>query len=131
MNKILSMANQLLASLFGGEFIIQKFEINDSEFRIPVQGNGLPIDDVSSMSASQLAMINMCISFAILQHSSTKFKIPRLDEIDAPLDQQNRIAYPVILDMIMDVMECDQCFVISHNIEFNSDSSNTIDLNNL
>lgn len=117
MNKILSMANNLLSRLFKGEFILQKFVISDTEFRIPVQGNGLLIDDISSMSSSQIAMINMCISFAILAHSSTKYRIIRLDELDSPLDNMNRSHFSDVLEEVMKLLNCEQCFIISHNTE--------------
>ena len=119
MNKILTMANSLLSRLFNGEFILQKFVISDSEFRIPVQGNGLLIDDISSMSSSQIAMINMCISFAILAHSSTKYRIIRLDELDSPLDNYNRSKFSDVLEEVMRLLNSEQCFLISHNAELN------------
>lgn len=118
MNKILAIANSLLQNFFGGEFVLQPFIINESEFRIPVQGNGLLIDDISSMSASQIAMINMCVSFAILSHSSSKYRIIRLDEIDSALDSNNRSRYPMIIDSVMDILGSEQCFLVSHNNEF-------------
>ena len=128
MNKILSMANSLLSRLFKGEFILQKFVISDSEFRIPVQGNGLLIDDISSMSSSQIAMINMCISFAILAHTSTKYRIIRLDELDSPLDNMNRTHFSEVLEEVMKLLNCEQCFVISHNTELVDSSFQIINI---
>ena len=119
MNKIIEMANRLLSHLFKGEFTLQPFVINEGEFRIPVLGNGLLIDDVSSMSSSQIAMINMCISFAILAHSSSKYRILRLDELDGPLDTNNRNHYTEILHEVMDILGSQQCFIVSHNMELN------------
>ena len=128
MNKILTMANNLLSRLFKGEFILQKFIISDSEFRIPVQGNGLLIDDISSMSSSQIAMINMCISFAILAHSSTKYRIIRLDELDSPLDTYNRSKFSDVLEEVMKLLNCEQCFLISHNAELNDSNFQIINM---
>lgn len=128
MNQILKTANYILKHLFGGEFILQNFVINENEFRIPVQGDGLLIDDISSMSASQIAMINMAVSFAILENTSSKYKIIRLDEIDSPLDTLNRAAYPQIVSMVMNILGSSQCFLVSHNEEFNSEEFKTINL---
>lgn len=119
MNKIIDMANSLLSHLFGGQFTLQPFVINESEFRIPVIGNGLLVDDVSSMSSSQIAMINMCVSFAILAHSSSKYRILRMDELDGPLDTNNRLRFTEILREIMDILGSQQCFIVSHNMELN------------
>lgn len=127
MNKILSIANELLQHLFGGQFVIQPFVINETEFRIPIQGNGLLVDDISSLSASQMAMVNMCISFALVFHSSTKYNIIKLDEVDSALDYENRVRYPYMLNQMMDMLGCEQCFMISHNIEF--DDSNMLHIN--
>lgn len=127
MNKILSIANELLQHLFGGQFVIQPFVINETEFRIPIQGNGLLVDDISSLSASQMAMVNMCISFALVFHSSTKYNIIKLDEVDSALDYENRVRYPYMLNQMMDMLGCEQCFMISHNNEF--DDSNMLHVN--
>ena len=45
MSKTLEIANQILAMLFGGEYRLLDFVINDSEFRIPFIGSGLAVDD--------------------------------------------------------------------------------------
>lgn len=127
MNKILTIANELLQHLFGGQFVIQPFVINESEFRIPIQGNGLLVDDISSLSASQMAMVNMCISFALVFHSSTKYNIIKLDEVDSALDYENRVQYPFMLNKMMNLLGCEQCFMISHNTEF--DDSNMLHIN--
>ena len=100
-DKILSLSNELLANLFGGTFIIQPFVITDSEFRIPVLGQGLMNDDITSMSGGEKAMISMIISLALLKQSSTKYNIVKLDEIDAPLDTTNRTQFILVLDMLM------------------------------
>ena len=131
MNKILSMANSLLANLFDGEYVLQPFIINESEFRIPVQGNGLLVDDVSSMSSSQIAMINMCLSLAILSHSSVKYRIPKFDEIDGALDGNNRCLFPNVLMNIMQSLGSEQAFIVTHNNEFSDDYFKNIYLDEL
>ena len=131
MNKILSMANSLLQNLFSGEYVLQPFIINENEFRIPVQGNGLLVDDVSSMSSSQIAMINMCLSLAILSHSSVKYRIPKFDEIDGALDGDNRCLFPNVLMNIMSALGSEQAFIVTHNNEFSDDYFKNIYLDEL
>lgn len=114
-NKILEMANSLLSMFFGGEFVIQPFKITDKEFQIPVKGNGLLIDDISSLSASQMTIVNMCISFAIMMHSSSKLNILRLDEMDAPLDGENSRIFPDLVNKVMSTLKCEQAFIITHS----------------
>ena len=126
MGKVISLANELLSLLFAGQFRIQPFVINESEFRIPCLGNGYLNDDISSMSSSQIGMISMILSFALLHHSSTKYNIIKLDEIDGPLDYTNRVYFSDVLNKIMDIMGTEQCIMISHNAEFQSDNTDVI-----
>lgn len=126
MGKIIALANELLKLLFNGQFEIQPFVINESEFRIPCRGGGYLNDDISSMSSSQIGMISMILSFALLHHSSTKYNIIKLDEIDGPLDYTNRLYFMDVLNSIMDIMHTEQCIMISHNSELQVDNSDVI-----
>ena len=126
MGKIIALANELLGLLFNGQFVIQPFVINESEFRIPCLGSGYLNDDISSMSSSQIGMISMILSFALLHHSSTKYNIIKLDEIDGPLDYNNRLFFMDVLNSIMDIMQTEQCIMISHNSELQVDNSDVI-----
>jgi DNA repair exonuclease SbcCD ATPase subunit len=120
MNKIITIANELLSLLFDGEFVLQPFIINENEFRIPCLGSGLLHDDISSMSTAQKCMISMILSFAILQQSSTKYNVIMLDEIDGGLDTNNRGYFIELLDKLMYMLQAEQCFIISHNNELNT-----------
>jgi DNA repair exonuclease SbcCD ATPase subunit len=126
MGKIIALANELLKLLFNGQFEIQPFVINESEFRIPCRGGGYLNDDISSMSSSQIGMISMILSFALLHHSSTTYNIIKLDEIDGPLDYTNRVYFMDVLNSIMDIMHTEQCIMISHNSELQVDNSDVI-----
>ena len=130
MNKILSTANNLLAMLFEGEFTLKPFIVNDSEFRIPCVGNGLMHDDISSMSTAQKCMISMILSFSILHQSSTRYNIISLDELDGGLDTSNRSFFIDLLDKLMLMLNCEQCFMISHNNELNTSCADIIILKN-
>ena len=130
MNRILSTANQLLGLLFGGEFILQPFIVNDSEFRIPIMGDGLLHDDISSMSSAQKALISMIISFSLLQQSSTRYNVLVLDEYDGCMDQTNRFAFVQLLDSLMGMLQCEQCFIVSHNSELDTSNCDIIALKN-
>lgn len=126
MNNILIVANQLLAHMFEGQFVLQPFVINESEFRIPCAGPGFLNDDISSMSTSQICIISMIISFAMLYNSSSKYNIIKLDEIDGGLDVNNRLRFISMLYEVMNIMNCEQCFIISHNAEINEDQISII-----
>ena len=119
----LTMANQLLSMLFGGEYQLLRYIINENEFRMPFMVNGMTIDDISSGSDSQKAMMGMIISLVLANQASHKYLIPRLDEIDAGLDNKNRFDFlPTIYNMI-GFMGINQLIMISHNL-IESDLSN-------
>ena len=126
MGNIINLANNLLSLLFKGEFVIQPFIINETEFRIPCLGSGYLNDDISSMSSSQIGMISMILSFALLNQSSTKYNVIKLDEIDGPLDYNNRLYFMDVLFKIMDIMGTEQCILISHNTELQLDNCDVI-----
>lgn len=126
MGKILQVSNTLLSLLFGGQYQLQPFIINESEFRIPCLGEGYINDDISSMSSSQLTMISMILSFALLYTSSTEYNIIKLDEIDDPLDEPNRAAFAILLDQIMSIMNTEQCIMISHSSEIIIENADVI-----
>lgn len=128
MNKTISLTNELLSLLFDGEYVLGQFVINESEFRIPCIGSGLPNDDISSMSTSQICMISMILSFALLQQSSTKYNILKLDEIDGGLDTTNRLQFLNILEKQMEILNTEQVFLISHNSEMNFENCDIIQL---
>lgn len=124
MNSILQTTNDLLQLLFSGIFTLQPFIINENEFRIPcIDVNGNVREDISFMSDSQLSMISMIISFALLHKASSIYNIIKLDEVDNNLDNVNRLQFSVLINQIMNVLNFHQCVIISHNNEL--DLSNT------
>lgn len=126
MNKIIELANKLLALLFDGMFHLDQFVINENEFRIPCSGGNLPHDDISSMSSSQVACISMILSFALLYQSASNLNVLKLDEIDGALDSANRRNFIVMLEEMLTVLQCDQCIIISHNDELNLENCDVI-----
>ena len=128
MNNILKNANELLCTLFDGEFILQPFIIDENEFKIPCVGSGLPHDDVSSMSSAQRSMISTIIQASMLMASQSKYNILKLDEIDGALDSSNRSSFSNIIDRFMTMLNCEQIFIISHNSELDTSSMDIISL---
>ena len=128
MNKTIHLANQLLDYMYHGDLILLPFEVGESGFRIPALGQGLRNDDVSSMSTSEICMISMILSFVLLQQSSTKYNIIKLDEIDGGLDSENRNRFIYLLDNIRQIMECEQCIIITHNPEVDLENCDIIQL---
>lgn len=117
MDKTLSMVNQLLGMIFNGQYRIQQYVIDADEFRIPFIGNGMPVDDISSGSTSQVCIMGMIINLVLADCSSSKYNIVSLDEIDGGLDHVNRYLFVDVLQKICDILNIEQLFIISHSVE--------------
>ena len=128
MSKTLELSNQILSMLFNNEYRLLDFVINSNEFRIPFIGNGLPVDDISNGSSSQICMMSMIINLVLLYQASTKFNIARLDEIDDSLDTYNRSNFVNVLYRILPLLHIEQLFIISHSIELDSSLADVIKL---
>ena len=123
MAKTLELSNQILSMLFGGTYRLIDFIINQNEFRIPFIGpNGIPVDDISNGSNSQICMFGMAINLVLLHQASTKYNIAYLDEIDGGLDHRNRFEFINALYNTIPILGIDQLFMISHSME--ADMSN-------
>ena len=128
MSKVIELSNQVLQMLFGGEYKLLDFIINQNEFRIPFIGSGLPVDDISSGSTSQICIMGMVINLVLLYQASTKFNIARLDEIDGGLDTRNRFEFVNTLHKALPILNIEQLFIISHSIEADTSSVDIIKL---
>ena len=126
--KTLELSNQILQMLFGGEYKLLDFIINQNEFRIPFVGSGLPVDDISSGSRSQVSIMGMIINLVLYHQASTKFNIARLDEVDDSLDGKNRLEFINVLRNILPILGIEQLFCISHSIEADTSSVDIIKL---
>ena len=50
----------------------------------------------------------------------------KLDEIDGGLDTESRTNFITVLNEIMNILGCEQCFLISHNEEIQYSSTDMI-----
>lgn len=128
MGKTKDLANNVLSMLFGGSYRLEDFIINENEFRIPFVGEGLPVDDISSGSGAQIAMMGMIINLVLLHQASTKFNIARLDEVTAALDSYNNSQFTNIMFYCMQILNIEQLFLISHSTETDNSYADIIKL---
>ena len=117
MRKTLEISNQILSMLFNDQYKILDFIINEKEFKIPFVGpSGLPADDISSGSMSQVEMMGMVINLALLYQASTKFNIAYLDEIGSGLDNHNQGEFIKVIYYISKYLNMEQVFMICHSL---------------
>lgn len=127
--KTILLCNELLCYLFGGDIKLLKPVINNKEFSIPFVNASMGdvvVPDISKGSTSQKCMISMVLSFALLAQGSDIYDIVRLDEIDGGLDQNNRAFFVTMLVKLINLLDVEQCIMISHNIELEDQSVDKI-----
>lgn len=131
MGQTLRIANKLLSMFFNGKLRLLDYVIDETQFAIPCTSieSDINNDDISSCSGGEKCMISMILSFALLQQSSTKYNILRLDEIDGTLDQSNRGMFMEVLNIIIDELNMENCLMISHASESVLDNVDIICLN--
>lgn len=128
MSKTKDIANSILSMLFNGSYRLEDFIINENEFRIPFIGEGLPVDDISSGSGAQIAMMGMIINLVLLHQASTRFNIAQLDEVTAALDSYNNSVFTNIMFYCMQILNIEQLFLISHSTETDNSYADIIKL---
>ena len=127
MNDIISTCNSLLKYMFNGELILQLPVIEDKEFSIPFIGPfGMVVPDISRGSTAQKCMIGLAFNCASMMRMSSKYNLFRLDEIDGGLDTSNRYGFITALNYLLDITNAEQCIMISHNMEFDTQSVSKI-----
>ena len=127
MSDIIIDCNRMLSYMFGGNIQLDVPLINEKQFSIPFIGpGGMSVPDISNGSTAQKCMIGLVFSCVAMMKSSLKYNIPRMDELDGGLDQNNRITFIVVLNRILDIMNSEQCIICSHNVEFDTQSTTKI-----
>lgn len=118
LKKTRKIVNELLDIIYDGSLRIDKFDISADTFRIPYTKNGKTISDAKLASQGESSFITIALSFALSLQSISKYNIMLLDEIDSTLDATNREKFITILERMMDMVDTEQIFLISHNNMF-------------
>ena len=130
MKRARTLANRLLQEILTDEYELLPFVINDKEFNIPCRKlNGVINTDVKSMSMGEKAIISLILSVSLFAQGTTDYNIITIDEMDGPLDYNNKRKFLGVLENIMSIFDMEQVFVISHNNAFESYETNFILLN--
>ena len=120
--------NELLSVVYNGDIELDDFEITPSSFSIPVYVKGFKMPDVKYTSQGELSFISIALSFALSSRVLSKYNIMLLDEIDGPLDTENREKFIKILEKQIDKIDSEQNFLITHNSMFSSYPVDILDL---
>ena len=112
------LANHIIHEMFDESISLQDFIITDKEFSIPYIVNGIEIKDVSYSSQGERTTIVLALSFAMLQQFIGRYNILLLDEVDSALYKDNRRKFIKIIEDQMNLVGCEQAFLITHNALF-------------
>lgn len=115
------MMNSLLDTIYDGELQIERFIIDENEFRIPFIKSGIKVPDIVMASQGESSFISIVLSLSLIIQSMTKYDIIGLDELDGPLDTKNREEFIKVLYTFIDQVNCEQVFLISHNNMFDNE----------
>lgn len=125
------IVNELLDIIYDGSLRIDQFDISAETFRIPYTKNGKTISDAKLASQGESSFITISLSFALSLQSISKYNIMLLDEIDSTLDATNREKFITILERMMDMVDTEQIFLISHNNMFDMYPVDYLDMGNI
>lgn len=130
--KLKEETNEDLNALWFSNLTVEDFEIGQNMFSIIVRSNETLIPDASELSESERATLALAISFAIIEMNlnSKKYNITRLDEQDGMLDGIRRKAFLSTIENMIDRMNCQTCFIVTHNNEFENTNADVILLTN-
>lgn len=120
--------NDLLRVVYEGQIELDDFDITPSSFSIPVYVRGFRMPDVKYTSQGELSFISIALSFALSSIVLARYNIMLLDEIDGPLDTENREKFIKILEKQIDKIDSEQNFLITHNSMFSSYPVDIVDL---
>lgn len=115
MGDLKTVINELLDIVYDGEIQISDLQINADEFRIPYYRGSYLISDILQASQGETAFLSIALSFALISRSILNYNIILLDEIDGPLDDDKRKKFIAILEKLIDMIDADQIFLITHN----------------
>lgn len=120
LNDLTIKTNEDMKSMWGSDLKIKEFKLDATDFSIVMEKDGVEIKDASLCSQGERETINAAISFSIIESNieNDGYDVLRLDEVDGPLDERRRIGFIDMIQKRVDEMNCDSCFIITHNGEF-------------
>ena len=125
------LANEMLNIVYDGDIQLEEFDLTENEFNIPFYNKGVVIPDIRYASQGESSFLSIAISFALSYQNLTDYNIPLLDEADSNLDSSNRMKFINVIEHFMDIINCEQLFIITHNDMFSQYPVDVIDFDNL
>lgn len=120
LNDLTIKTNDDMTTMWGSNLKIKEFKLDSSDFSIVMNRDGTEIKDASLCSGAETETVNTAISFSIIESNIANggYDVLRLDEVDAALDETRRSSFIDMIQNRINEMNCDSCFIITHNGEF-------------
>lgn len=120
LNDLTIKTNDDMNTMWGSDLKIKEFLLDSSDFSIVMSRDGTEIKDASLCSGAETETVNTAISFSIIESNIANggYDVLRLDEVDAALDEPRRSSFIDMIQTRINKMNCDSCFIITHNGEF-------------
>lgn len=120
LNDLTIKTNDDMNTMWGSDLKIKEFLLDSSDFSIVMSRDGTEIKDASLCSGAETETVNTAISFSIIESNIANggYDVLRLDEVDAALDETRRSSFIDMIQTRINKMNCDSCFIITHNGEF-------------
>lgn len=117
-NAILDDINNIVNSVWSYDIELLPCMIDDDndldyKFRVRVDNNTEPIDDVSSLSSSMQEMVDLAFKIVFMKYSRLTHMPLILDEFGVTMDSKHRQAVYNVLDNILS-MNFNQLFITAH-----------------
>ena len=124
--------NDTLDAMWGEKQInVEDLCVSEEGFPINILRNEVHIGDATLCSDGEKAAITCAFSLSLMSLNIVQrgaYNILRLDEIDGMFDQGRRSAFVYILQEKMHEIQCQDCFIVSHNSEFEHIQTDLIEL---
>lgn len=122
LQNVIIVINKLLGIVYNEDTVlcVENFVINDKEFKIPYNKNGMVVDDAKSLSQGERSFVSIALAFALICERLKKYNIIILDEMDSTLDVKNRKKFIEVIEQLLEIIGAEQCFIITHNEQFDN-----------
>jgi DNA repair exonuclease SbcCD ATPase subunit len=125
LDEVTFVTNVSLDNIWGGLIRIKEFQIEESEFRIPIIRGNTVLEDITECSTAEKNTLALAISLAIIQ-VSTSYNVVRVDEADGGFDELRRQSFLEMITEQLGSSGCKDSYLITHNQHFENLPCNVI-----
>ena len=123
----LSLTNRLLDIMYDGEIELLTPTIDESSFTLPFRCGSNISNDIRYGSQSESTLLSLALELSLASFL-TNYNVYLIDECDGYLDKELSDSYVMMLQNMMNALNVEQCFMISHHADSCSKSIYVLDI---